>query len=344
MLLPKKNYLKPILIALIAVFSAFVLYKNLNQTASYDPLMFALKNPEAITEFRFTPNNKKAPALFFQKRNQKWYVYNHSDTFLADTSNINMLLFWAMKKLKVQRPVSETYIKNLSRDMALTATKATFSVNGTDVHSLFIGNPTQDNMATHMYMNNLKQPYVVEIPGFQGYLSPYFNTDIHIWRSLKLVDINPSDIQSLEVTWTKDPQQSFTVIQADNQIQLFNSQKTEVKANRSLIAGYLLLCAELSREAGGIAGINKVQAEKDSVLKQAPLVSFKYVHSKNKTLVLNIYPHQGFEDILIDSNPQQTETVQTALYWVKTSQDPFLWLSQDILLKNRLKRLSDFKM
>jgi hypothetical protein len=340
----KKTYIKPILIALISLISLTFLWRNLNQTAAYDSKMFAIENSEDITEFRFTPNNKKTPPLYFKKSQQGWIVYNATDTFPADTANVNMLLFWAMKKLKVQRPVSQTLIKNLSRTMALTATKATFSKNGKDFHSIYVGGSTQDNMATYMYMSQTEQPFIVEIPGFQGYLTPYFNTDIHIWRSLKLIDIPTSEIVSLSVSWPTNPAQNFTIIQNQNELQLFNGLNQKTPANHSLLAGYLILCSEFSREAGSVAGINKSKSAKDSIFQQIPLVSFTYQTSKKKSITLNIYPHQGFEDILVDANPNQTETVQTALFWVKSSEDPHLWLSQDIVLQNRMKRLSDFKL
>lgn len=269
-------------------------------------------------------------------------VFNQTDTFPADSNNINMLLDWAMRKLKVQRPVSGESVKNLSRKMALSAVKASFSEKGKDIHHIYVGGSTQDNMATYMYSPDFENPCIVEIPGFQGYLTPYFNTDIHIWRSLKLVNENPNEIKSLKISWPSDPKQNFEIRQENNQISLFNFQNTEIKANRSLLAGYLILCSEFSREAGSIAGINKDKKLKDSILSLPPIVSFEYTTQNNKVTRLNIFPHQGFEDIIVDARPEATETVQTALYWVQSSNDPHLWLSQDIVLKNRMKFISDF--
>jgi hypothetical protein len=254
-----------------------------------------------------------------------------------------MLLQWAMRKLKVQRPVSPESVKNLSRKMALNAVKATFSVNGKDMHSIYVGGSTQDNMATYMYKTDSETPYIVEIPGFQGYVTPYFNTDIHVWRSLKLIDFQTADILSIHVDWPKNPQQSFQIKQENNQFSLFNNQNQFVKANQSLLAGYLMLCSQLAREAGAVAGINRDQKQKDSVLNSLPIIRFTYTSKSKKTVTLDVFEHQGFEDILVNANPENTETVQTALFWIKSSEDPHLWLSQDIVLKNRMKTLSDFQ-
>jgi len=338
----KSSYVKPIVIAVVTLISAITLWKNINQTGDYDPNMFALKAPEQVDAFRFVPNDPKNAPLYFQKKKNQWYVYNQTDTFPADSNNIYMLLDWAMRKLKVQRPVTGESVNNLSRKMALSAVKASFTVNGKDIHHIYVGGSTQDNMATYMYTPEFENPCIVEIPGFQGYLTPYFNTDIHIWRSLKLVNINPNEVSSLKVVWPNYPKQSFEIRQENDQIKLFNFQNKEIEANRSLLAGYLILCSEFSREAGSIAGINKDQNLKDSILSLKPIVSFEYTTEQNDKTRLDIFPHQGFEDILIDTRPEATETVQTALYWVQSSQDPHLWLSQDIVLKNRMKYISDF--
>jgi len=191
-------------------------------------------------------------------------------------------------------------------------------------------------------MPEYENPCIVEIPGFQGYLTPYFNTDIHIWRSLKLVNLNPNDIESLKVTWHQNPENSFEIVQKGNQINLFDNQHKALNANKSLLAGYLILCSEFSREAGSVAGINKDPKQKDSVLRSTPIVSFTYTLKNQSQSRLDIFPHQGFEDIIMDARPEATETVQTALFWVRSSEDPHLWLSQDIILENRMKSLSDF--
>ena len=338
----KSSYAKPILVAVIAIIAAISLWKKINQTGNYQPDMFALKNPEQIDAFRFVPNDPKNAPLYFKKKNNQWYVCNQIDTFPADSQNVQMLLNWAMRKLKVQRPVTGESVKNLSRKMALSAVKASFSINGKEVHSIYVGGSTQDNMATYMYKADYDNPCIVEIPGFQGYLTPYFNNDIHIWRTLKLVQLNPNDIQSLKVTWPQHPEKSFEILQENNQIQIKDSKNSIRKANRSLLAGYLILCSEFSREAGTVAGINKDKQLKDSISSLPPIISFQYTTTQNQVTTLNVFAHQGFEDIIMDARPDATETVQTALYWVKSSQDPHLWLSQDIVLQNRMKSLSDF--
>jgi hypothetical protein len=100
---------------------------------------------------------------------------------------------------------------------------------------------------------------------------------------------------------------------------------------------------DFAREAGSVAGINQDATQKDAILKSTPLVIFNYTTSNNQKTSISVYPvPSGFEDVAIDAKPTETTTKQTELFWVKSSNDPYIWMAQDIVLRNRIKQLSDF--
>jgi len=337
-----KRILKPLIIAIIALISIVLLWKNMNNTSSWEPNLFALKNANQVDKFTFIPNNEKIKPLEFFKKDNIWYVKNDKQTYPADTNNINLILNWAMPKLKIKMPVSDQIKKHVVRQMALSGTKATFFINNKPVHTIYVGESAMDNMSTYMYYPDTERPCLVEIPSFQGYLTPYFNTDIQIWRSLYLVNSDVKNIKSLEVIWPNNPKNSFKILQENNELSLFDVNSKSVAAQKSLMAGYLLMCKDFTREAGNLAGINKEVKQRDSILKTTPLVVFKYTFENKPPLDIQIYPHYGYEDVAIDAKPNETKTNQTALYWTKVSNDPYLWLTQDIVLHNRFKIISDF--
>lgn len=339
-----KAYYKPIIISIVALLSAYLLWDNLNSTAEYDPSIFALKEPALVDRFTFTPNDENKFGLtFFKNQQGDWLIHNSKDTFPADTNNINMLLYWAVAKLKVQRPVNDEQKKYLVRQLAMEATKATFYSEGKAFHTIYIGGSTQDNSATFMYKPEMERPCIVEIAGFNGYLTPYFNTDIHLWRSLNLIDIPVGNIKNLTVSWPANPKNGFSISQKDEQLSLIDTNGNTVESNQSLLTGYLMLCSSFTREAGSIAGINRHNEQRDSVLSQQPVVIFRYELTDNSIQELAILPNNGFEDVSIDAKPSETQAVQSALFWMKSSEDDNLWLTQDIILKNRMKTLNDFR-
>lgn len=284
------------------------------------------------------------PYLTLEKVDGKWIVRNESYSFPADTNSVNQLLFWAMPKLQVKCPVADAAKENVIKDITLNGTKVIFSNGNNPVHTLFVGfaTPTQD--ATYMYFPDTERPCEITVPGFIGYLTPYFNTNIQLWRSVFLIDVNSQEITSLKVTYPTAPEQSFQITQKQNQLQLLNHQLQPIPANRSLIAGYLELSKTLAREAGEPAAINRNAQQAKQVTAQSPVAVFEYEFTTQPKKTIFIYPMSVTEGetYSMETRDGTAKTVETTLFWAKSNDEPTLWTIQEIILRNRLKTLSNF--
>ncbi len=338
-----KKLLKPFIIIVIAIAAFTLLWKNLDNTSKWDPDLFALQNSSNVDRMVFTPNNDKIKPIEFVRINGDWFIKTSKELHLADSTNIAMLLNWAMPRLKIKMPVSDQQKKHVVAAMAHDATKATFYVNNKPIHTIYVGGSTQDNMSTYMFYPDTDRPCIVEIPGFQGYLTPYFITDPNIWKSPLLVHSETHEIRQLNVLYPHQPENSFSINQQNDQLTLTEYKSNKVlPAKNSLMAGYLLFSKDFTRETGPVPAINNAGAQKDSILRVKPLALFEYVYTNGKKITLTIIPQNAYENVLINAKPTETETVQTAVYWVKSSEDGYIWTAQDIALKNRLKSKSDF--
>lgn len=76
----------------------------------------------------------------------------------------------------------------------------------------FVGSETQDNMGTYMFREGDKEPYIVHIPGFRGFLTPRFNPNPPLWRSRKIVHCDVQDLKSVRVEIPLVPEESFEVL------------------------------------------------------------------------------------------------------------------------------------
>lgn len=331
-----------ILLATLVVL--FFLWRNLNQTTVISHDLFALKNAKQINKITLSPNNTQLPYLTLEKIDGKWIVRNEQYSYPADTQAVNQLLFWAMPKLQVKCPVPDAAKENVIKDITLNGTKVIFSAGNQALHTIFVGyaTPTQD--ATYMYFPGTERPCEITVPGFIGYLTPYFNTNIQLWRSMFLVDVGVQEIKSLKVTYPSASEQSFQILQNQNQLQLLNHQAQAVPANQSLIAGYLELSKTLAREAGEPAGINRKPQEVKAVTAQPPVAIFEYEFTTQPKKTIYIYPMSVTEGetYTMETRDGTPKTVETTLFWVKTNEEPTLWSIQEILLRNRLKTLMSF--
>lgn len=75
----------------------------------------------------------------------------------------------------------------------------------------FVGHETQDMMACHMFREGDKQPYIIHIPGFRGYLTPRFVTDPMSWRSHNIVHWDIRRLQRVQLEIPSNPEESFSV-------------------------------------------------------------------------------------------------------------------------------------
>ena len=338
-----KKIIRPILIIILVLSSLGFLWKNLNQTSEWDPKLFSIENPKLIDKVEFVPNDESQRILTFYKENNVWFVKNDLGNYKADTNSIKQLIFWLMPKLRIQRPTTDEQSKFVNRQLTQFATKATFFANGKEVQSIYVGGPAQDQLATFMFKEGTDRPCLVEIQNFNGYATPYFNTNINLWRSSQLLEVSPDEISQLNVNWPQNPEWNFSIQNQENKApELIHQNKTIENANISLLSGYLLLCSNFSRETGDIAGINKDIPRRDSIINSTPIITFDYTLTNKKHISISIFDNPNFEDTEVNANTTNTETVQTKLFWIKSSEDSNLWLTQGVLIKNKVKQFQDF--
>jgi hypothetical protein len=344
-LLPmQKRILIATTLLLSAILITFILWRNINSTTAISHDIFALKSPEKITKITFSPNNTSLPYLTLEKVNEHWIVRSETQSFPADTHSIHELLFWAMPQLQVKCPVADASKETVTKDIALNGTKVIFSQENLEVHTLYVGYPTPTQDATYMYFPGTERPCEITVPGFVGYLTPYFNTNIQLWRSMFMIDAAISDIKSIKVTYPSQPQESFTISQDHDQIELKNTKNQVVSANQSLIAGYLELSKSLARYRAQPAGINNSTAAVKLITQSQPIAIFEYTFTSQAAKTITIYPMDitAGETYSMEEKDGKLKTKETNIYWAKESGDPLLWVMQDIVLHNRLKKLSDF--
>ena len=171
-------------------------------------------------------------------------------------------------------------------------------------------------------------------------------TNPFVWKSPYVIDVDAKQIQSVSVSWLNNPQWSFNIEKTGQDYSISNFQRKPTNGNPALLDAYLELSKQIAREVGDIPAINRNKSFKDSLLRANPLVKITYRFSNPtlQPLTVDVYPiPNGEEEIAIQAKPNETQTQSTALYWIKAPNDPIIWTAQEVLIKNRLKTLSDFQ-
>jgi len=192
-----------------------------------------------------------------------------------------------------------------------------------------------------MYHKEMERPAVVQIAGFNGYLSPYFTLDIDAWRSPVILDMQAEEIASVKTMWPGQEQDGFEVRRSNGTIELLNHQgkrMADVPENR--LMAYLERFSGISREYGETAGINRKPKMRDSILRSAPFCILEIQGTNRTKTNLQFYrigvSNETYAPITRDG---QMPNYETDLYWVHVTGKPELWMIQGVVINSRLKTL-----
>lgn len=165
---------------------------KVEDTASIDKIFMADKS------------NRK---VLLTKENGRWMVDNE---FPARVDLINDLLI-LLKRIEVKQYVPKTALENVIKSLAVHSTKVEIYQKGKLTKTMYVGGPTQDHLGTYMLLEGSSTPFICYVPGFRGYLTPYFMPMPEEWRDRMIFAYHISDIQKIRMEFVNLPDQSYEV-------------------------------------------------------------------------------------------------------------------------------------
>ena len=142
--------------------------------------------------------------------------------------------------MKVQRPVSNSSYNNVIRQLASTGVKVEIYHNN-KITSFTVGGSTKDHLGTYMLKEDADNPFVIHIPGFNGFLSPRFGIqgyeiDPTSWRNNTIFKILSEDINEISLNDFENINNSFLIKR--NPLELVNSENNLLKYDINKITDY----------------------------------------------------------------------------------------------------------
>jgi len=108
---------------------------------------------------------------------------------------------------------------------------------------------------------------VVQIPGFEGYLTTRYSTEIGMWRDRIVFAVEPQNIEQISVRYPHEPLNSFTITQQAGKVsvKLDSSIQIGQPLNERRVRGYLTFFKKIYCEAYATGMIDL-----DTIIKQMP--------------------------------------------------------------------------
>lgn len=197
-----------IILIIISVLTYYVL--NTDQSTSMSPKEtgFALKDTASV--HKILMKDGKNTVLLTRKSSNKWLL---NDKEPANTTLINTILE-TMYLVSVKSPVPET-MKSQARELLAKKgiTVQLQDKNNNILKEFYIAGQAGDN-GTYARLKGAKDPYIISIDGFNGYLTTRFTTDTLLLKSRRIFKTPVHNIAQIEVQYTSGDS-SYVLVQKE---------------------------------------------------------------------------------------------------------------------------------
>jgi hypothetical protein len=291
----KKNRSSLIIIVILVLVSLyFVFFRNGFSTLSQKDNDFAVQDTAAITKIFMADKDSRTITLT-RVKGGTWQV---NGLYGVRADAINTLLY-TIKMVAVKNIIDPNGVDNVIRTMASGGVKVEIYQGDKRVKVYFVGGPTQDQTGTYMLLanpsteENVKQPYIVYIPGFDGYLTTRYFVKLDDWRDRTVFQYYPYAMRSVRVVYPQADSGFQINILGKNRFSLEKPSHQPVPLFDTVaVKQYLTYYQSVSWE------VTVTTPKKDSILNSGPAVIIDVRDSAGKASNIKLYNKKAPDNVL----------------------------------------------
>ena len=272
------------LIILIALGAGtfYVLHDDAQATLDPEETDFAVKTEDIYKIFMADKHNN---TVTLKRISDAWTV---NDKYPVMPGAMGTLLK-TIRRIRIDKPVPEVEHNMVVKALAADATKVEiYGKDGALLKTYFVGDGTSDFMGTYMLLEHegrlAERPYVVNIPGFNGFLSTRYFIDEALWRSRKIIDLRADQIKSIQIDYRDGGSFKLNIFDKDS----FELSSPEGEAATALrkeaVQGYLEKFFNIHVET-----FSNEDPRKDSVLNTLAFATLSIVSLVRDDITITIY-------------------------------------------------------
>ena len=279
----KNKWLLIILITLAAITAVLYKFTNKGSTLKKELREFAVKDTSAITKIFLADRNGNSITLDRQS-NGNWTLNKTEEP----KSDMLRILIDGIYKVEVRNPVSKAAYNNVVKSLASSAVKCEIYLNNEAKpnRTYYVGGQTADDIGTFMMLEGSSMPFITNIPGFNGYLTPRYSVSLDAWKSTSLFRYPVSEIKFLMINYMAAPEKSYLISHDRGRYLVQNPATNEFiqQADTVAIINYLANYSNLYYETE----VSNKQRDTINPGEQAIRITVKTNDNKLKTV--DIYP------------------------------------------------------
>lgn len=276
-----------IVIIILSLLVAYFFITNKSGTLKKEDKDFAVQDTASIYRI-FLADKGSHQVLIERQQDGGWKV---NGKYPARKDAIRVLLE-TLKRMEVKAPVAKAAHDNVIKSIAAGAIKVELYEKDEDepFKVINVGGETPDHLGTYMLLENSSAPFVLQIPGFNGYLSSRFIVTEEGWRDRSVFSYsNPlAQIREISLENFNKPNESFKIELNNGQVKAVTALKTStpIEFDSEKVIGYVSKFTQISFESI-VKGLSPNRV--DSIVKSVPvfILTIKENNGKEKSLIMH---------------------------------------------------------
>lgn len=275
-----KTIIYIVLLALLGFGVYYFIFREKNPFGA-DEAGFNIKDTGSIDRIFMT--DKSGNSVNLDRTANGWILNGKYPAIQVVINNF----FRTLTEQQALYPAPKNMHNSAITGLAANGIKVELYGKGNKKISVFYVGGQVNKEGTFMLMEGAKQPYVVQIPGFDGYLTPRYSTDTKTWRDRTVFNITAEQIKAIDMQYPAEPLNSFILKKEGEKISV-SAHEELMKAkplNERRAEAYLTFFEGVYAE-GYLNGTYKI----DSTISRAPKrASIELEDVKGKKQHVDIY-------------------------------------------------------
>ncbi|MDZ4758800.1 MAG: DUF4340 domain-containing protein [Bacteroidota bacterium] len=297
---------------------------------------FAIKDTSGINKIYLVEKNGKD--ILLENINGIWMV---NKTYEANSAYLDQM-FETLQKLQVKTPIPQSQMESVIKLISVSHTKVEVYKSNQIFKTYFISQGNSQGNGTYMLLAGSSEPFVVEVPGFEGILNPQFHTDLKRWRNRMVFRIKPDNIQSVKLEFPDNMAESYEVDYHNSTYTISPTITTKIDSGFIYyIKGFFN-----GKKGEGVSaeafGAETTIENMDSIYKSKPMVILTVTQNDHKPDVLRIHAKHVSDRTKAQFDPisMQASKYDTDRYYAFKNGNKEGMILQDYVFGNLLRRRS----
>ncbi|MBK7388020.1 MAG: DUF4340 domain-containing protein [Bacteroidetes bacterium] len=333
----KKNTVILVIVIVLSVLAGWLIYSKQSGTIKETLRDFAVKDTAAVVKIFMA--DKSGNQVTLEKKNADTWILN--DKMDARPDAINTLLT-TLKSLEVRSPVGKNAYNNVMKAIAAKGIKVEIYTAEGISKTIYVGGPTQDQLGTFMYLENSDLPFIIHIPGFDGYLTTRFIVKETDWIVKKVFRLADGELKSLKVTDREREASIYAIENNGNGTYRMSDESGNPinEVSQDKIISYLQFFSSINYE---MEEMSLSQHQRDSIRAAVPFRSITLIKNDGTSTSIDLWRRPQLSSTVNKTN----EAGQPYLYDIdrmtaKFQGDTNLIVVQYFSFEKLFRRIPDF--